>query len=224
MLFSFEERPSESAFVDRIWRTQSERTGIFTSFASAYWEMVVSRHDGKTTLTVRGPETVATPAACSMPDGEWLGIVFKPGMFMPHLPPGRVADRRDADLPEATKRSFWLHGSTWEYPTFENADSLVDALVRAGLLVHDPIVNAVLQGHPHGLSIRSVQYRFLRATGLTHQIYQQIERARQAVTLLEQGASIADAVYEAGYFDQPHLTRSLKRFMGQTPTQIARAS
>jgi AraC-like DNA-binding protein len=29
-----------------------------------------------------------------------------------------------------------------------------------------------------------------------------------------------DVVYEAGYFDQPHLTRALKHFIGQTPAQI----
>jgi AraC-like DNA-binding protein len=33
---------------------------------------------------------------------------------------------------------------------------------------------------------------------------------------------ILDAVHEAGYFDQAHLTRSLKRLIGQTPGQIAR--
>ncbi len=32
--------------------------------------------------------------------------------------------------------------------------------------------------------------------------------------------SILDTVERAGYFDQPHLTRSLKRFIGQTPAQI----
>jgi methylphosphotriester-DNA--protein-cysteine methyltransferase len=42
------------------------------------------------------------------------------------------------------------------------------------------------------------------------------------MTLLRQGASILDTVYQAGYFDQPHLTRALKRFTGQTPAQIAR--
>jgi methylphosphotriester-DNA--protein-cysteine methyltransferase len=56
---------------------------------------------------------------------------------------------------------------------------------------------------------------------LTHSALQQIERARQAAALLEQGLSILDVVCEAGYFDQPHLTRSLKRFIGQTPAQIA---
>jgi AraC-like DNA-binding protein len=72
------------------------------------------------------------------------------------------------------------------------------------------------------LSLRSVQRRFLRATGLTYGTLDQIERAREAATLLEQGISIADAVYYAGYADQPHLTRSLKRFVGQTPGQILR--
>jgi methylphosphotriester-DNA--protein-cysteine methyltransferase len=55
---------------------------------------------------------------------------------------------------------------------------------------------------------------------LTHSTIRQIERARHAAVLLRQGLSILDVVYEAGYFDQPHLTRSLKYFIGQTPTQI----
>jgi AraC-like DNA-binding protein len=33
--------------------------------------------------------------------------------------------------------------------------------------------------------------------------------------------SIGDVVYQAGYADQPHLTRSLKRFIGYTPAQLA---
>lgn len=52
----------------------------------------------------------------------------------------------------------------------------------------------------------------------------EIERTRYAMTLLQQGASILDTVYQAGYFDQPHLTRALKRFVGQTPAQIAHLS
>jgi len=92
------------------------------------------------------------------------------------------------------------------------------------LLVRDPVVQAVLQGQLQELSVRAVQYRFLQATGLTHRTVQQIERAQHAMTLLRQGASIPDTVYQAGYFDQPHLTRALKRFVGQTPAQIARMS
>jgi methylphosphotriester-DNA--protein-cysteine methyltransferase len=65
-----------------------------------------------------------------------------------------------------------------------------------------------------------VQRRFLQATGLTQGTVFQIERARYATTLLKQGVSILDSVELAGYADQPHLTRSLKRYIGQTPAQI----
>ncbi|WP_255552919.1 AraC family transcriptional regulator [Ktedonobacter sp. SOSP1-85] len=64
--------------------------------------------------------------------------------------------------------------------------------------------------------------RFLRATGLPLRTLQAIKRAQHAVNLLQQGVSVLDMVEEAGYFDQPHLTRMLKRFIGQTPAQIAR--
>jgi AraC-like DNA-binding protein len=74
------------------------------------------------------------------------------------------------------------------------------------------------------MSIRSLQYRFLQATGLTNKMIQQIERARSAVLLLERGTPISDTAFELDYFDQAHLTNSLKRFIGRTPVQIARKS
>jgi methylphosphotriester-DNA--protein-cysteine methyltransferase len=55
---------------------------------------------------------------------------------------------------------------------------------------------------------------------LTHGTVAQIQRARQAAALLEQGVSILDTVELAGYADQPHLTRSMRRFFGKTPTQV----
>jgi methylphosphotriester-DNA--protein-cysteine methyltransferase len=72
--------------------------------------------------------------------------------------------------------------------------------------------------------VSTIQRRFLRATGVTQATVRQIERARYATLLLQQGTSILDATYEAGYFDQPHLTRSLKHFIGQTPAQIQEKS
>lgn len=223
MLFTFEERPSDSSFVQAIWRTQSERSESFISTAAIHWEMVLMRYKGKTTLTVRGPETKAIPVPVPA-DAEWLGITFKLGTFMPDLPPGSLLDRHDVNLPEATGKSFWLYGSTWEFPTYENADTFVMRLEREGLLEHDPLVDVVRQGHPQSLSIRSIQYRFLRATGLTQNMIHQIERARRAAALLAGGMPILDTVHETGYFDQSHLTNGLKRFVGQTPAQIVRVT
>lgn len=221
MNFSFEGRASDSPFVETIWRTQSDHAGSFISTAATNWEMVITRYEGKTTLTVRGPETKATPVNYPA-DFEVFGIIFKHGAFMPHLPFSELLDRNDVTLPEATSKSFWLQGAAWQFPDYENTDTFVARLVKEGLLAHDPVVDAVLQNRPLDISLRSAQRRFLRATGLTRGTLDQIKRAHQAVTLLRQGLSIADAVYYAGYADQPHLTRSLKQFIGQTPAQILR--
>jgi hypothetical protein len=221
MFLRFEEKLSNSPLVDRVWRTRSERAGTFISQSKVNSELVLTRYKGQSTLTVRGPETKATFLDYQSIGAEYLGITLKLGTFIPQLLPKNLRDWRNVDLPEANSQSFWLQGSAWQFPTYENVDTFLARLVREGLLVSDPVVDAVLQGHAQTLAIRSIQYRLLNATGLSNRIIQQITRARQAYTLLEQGVSILDTVFEAGYADQPHLTRSLKRFFGQTPAQIA---
>ena len=219
MSLSFNERPSDSPFVERIWRSHSEHAGSFSSIAVAHWEMVVTKYKGRTTMTIRGPETKATPMEFSV-GAEWFGIDFTLGTFMPYLPPAEVMDLHDITLPEASGQSFWLCGSPWQFPNYENADTFIDRLVREGLLVRDAVVDAATKGQPQVLSPRSVQYRFLQSTGLPQRTIRQIERARHAAARLKEGVSILDIVYEAGYSDQPHLTRALKRFIGHTPAQI----
>jgi hypothetical protein len=223
MEFAFDTRSANSSFVEMVWQTHSERAGTFTSVAASNWEMVITTFGGKTAITARGPETKASQADFPA-DAEYFGITFKLGTFMPNLPIKTLLDRQDATLPEASSKSFWLCGSAWDLPTFENADVFVDRLIRQGILVRDPVVEAAILGHTPNMSIRSLQYRFLQATGLTHKTIQQIERARSAVSLLERGTPISDTAFELGYFDQAHLSNSLKRFMGSTPAQIAQKS
>src|SRR5262249_15381208 len=143
------------------------------------------------------------------------------GTFLPHYPTFTTMTE-GISLPTATDNCFWLGGSTWQIPDFENADTFIARLVRADVLAQDPVVDAVLQGSDVYMSSRSIQRRFLRTTGLTQRYIQYIERARLASELLQQGAPIADVVFQAGYADQPHLTRALKRLIGQTPAQILR--
>lgn len=219
MKFSFDSRLSDSPYVDAIWRTESVGGGSFMSIAESHWGIVVTRQEGKTWLTVRGPETKAQPSPVPE-DADFFGIVFKLGTFMPHLPGKRLVDC-SYDLPEANRRACWLYCSAWEFPTYDNADTFVERLVREGMLVREPVVDAALQGHQQDdLSQRSVQRRFLHATGLTHKSIQQIERAKKAMGMLQDGVSILDTSYQLGYFDQSHLTNSLKHFVGQTPSEI----
>ena len=213
-----DERPAESPLIERIWSSRNEQPGDFTSIAVNFAELVVTKRNGTLRITIRGPETKATPAYVP-DDAAHMGIIFKLGTFMPNFPTYSLVDGT-IDLPQAASQSFWLNGSAWEAPTFDNADTFVNRLVHEGLLVHEPVVNAVLKGEIGDLSVRSIQRRFLQATGLTYSTVRQIERARHATVLLKQGISILDTVFEAGYFDQSHLTRSLKQYIGQTPAQI----
>ena len=219
MIFTLEDRPSDSPFVERIWRAQSERTGSFRSIAMSGWEMVVTRYNGNVTFTVRGPESKATGLLVSDVGAEYFGIRFKVGTVMPHLPASSLVDK-DINLPDASSTSFWMNGSAWQYPDFSNADTFLDRLARKGLLSRNPVIEAALQGQLKDLSVRTARRHFLRTTGLSQSTIRQIERARYATILLQEGASILDTVFEAGYYDQPHLTRSLKYFIGQTPAEI----
>jgi len=223
MFIVFDDRPSDSPFVERVWTSYSERAGEFLSVASPHWEMVVTRLRGQMYMTVRGPETRATVAGCPA-DGEWVGIRFKFGAFLPHLLPATMGDRKDVTLAAATTQSFWLRGSAWEFPDFENAETFVARLARQGLLVRDRSVDGWLREEPQRLSRRSGQRRILRAGGITRAAFRSISRARYATSLLRDGVPILDVVHRAGYYDQPHLCRSLSRLIGQAPGEIARGT
>ncbi len=217
-----EERPSDSPYVETITRGRTASDGTTIRPAEIHWHMVFLRYEGRVQLLVVGPWTSA--GVISYPEGaELLWIKLKLGTFMPHLPTRDFLDV-ETILPGAACQSFWLKGSAWQYPDFENVDTFVDRLVRADVLVRDPVVEAVLQGDPQAMASRTVRHRFLRATGLTQSRIRQVERAQRAAALLRQGMSIPDTVFELGYFDQPHLTRSLKQWVGYTPAQLFRMS
>ena len=221
MLITFADRASDSPVVERVWRSHSERAGVFHSIAASHWNIVVTRLEGRMSLTVRGPETKATMADCPE-HGEWFGMYFKLGTFMPLMRSSDLRDRNDVTLPNATRRSFWLSGSAWDFPDFENAETFVKRLVQAGLIVADRTVEGAVRGELQNVTTRTEQRHVLRVTGLTLGAICQIERARRATLLLMRGTPILDVVHEAGYYDQAHLTRSLQRFIGQTPARIAR--
>lgn len=221
MFLRFADRPSDSPYIERVWRGSSDSGGPFVSVAAGHLELVVTRLVDSTMVTVRGPETRATTIACP-PDGEWAAIRFRLGVHMPSLPTPLLIDHRDVHLPVSDDGTFELHESRWPLPDLENAERYTDELARHGVIARDDVVEAVIGGDGQPLTIRSVQRHFRRNTGITHGLFRQIERARYATTLLRDGASILDTVHEAGYFDQAHLTRSLKAFIGETPASVMR--
>lgn len=218
---TFADRTSDSPFIERVWRSHSVQAGAFHSIATCHWVMVVTRLEGKISMTVRGPETKATVADCPA-QGEWFGVLLKLGTFMPLMRAGDLCDRNGVTLPNATAHSFWLNGSALDFPNFENMETFVNRLAQRGLIRKDHIVEGAIRGQLQTVTTRTEQRRVRQVTGLTGGAIHQIERARRATMLLRQGASILDVVHKAGYYDQAHLTRSLQRFIGQGPARIAR--
>lgn len=218
MIVDLDTRLSDLPFVHSVYEARSVGGGSFMSNATTQWEMVITKQVGKITLSLRGPETQASPAPIPE-DAEFLGIIFKHGTFMPNLPGYKLVDE-EIHLSETGKNSFQLFGDTWQFPNFENIDTFVGRLIRKDLVAHDQLVADVLRGKEYDLSLRSIQRRFLHVTGLTYKAILQVERAREAVELLKSGVPILEATYQTGYFDQAHLTNSLRRYYGQTPKEI----
>lgn len=217
MSIIFHERESESPYVETVTHGYTASAGSTVRPAESHWHMVIVKLEGETRLLAVGPWSSAGIASWGE-GAEIVWIKFRLGTFMPHLPVNKFSNS-EVMLPDAASNRFWLKSAAWQFPDHEDVETFVNRLVREDVLALDPVVSAALSDRLPEMPSRTIRHRFLRATGQTQSHIRQFERAQHAAALLAQGVSILDTVYEAGYFDQPHLTRSLKRFIGKTPAE-----
>jgi hypothetical protein len=221
VFIEFEDRASDSRYVERIWRSRSGSGGLFLSMAEGNIELVVTRLPGFLAVTLRGPVSRGSFVECP-PNGEWLAIRFRLGTYFPRIATAALIDRQDIQLPVLPNGRFWFSDLTWEIPSYDNAEALVVRLARSNVIARSHSTDAAVEGDIDWMSRRSVQRHFRRVTGMTLGSYQQIQRARHAAALLTNGSSVLNAAFDAGYFDQAHLTRSFKQLIGITPARLVR--
>jgi hypothetical protein len=219
---AFCDRPSESPDIERVWRSNSDAVSLMTSIATAHWTLVAWRAGRDWRVAVQGPETGATTAPVP-PEAEFVGIRLSLGTTLERLPTDRLVDH-GIEFPDVSRHSVRILGHTVPVPGYDGAEDFVQRLVRCGVIVRDPMVRDVLRGRPPDVTVRTVRRHFLSATGLTPGLVRQIERAREATMLIRAGAPIADVAHDLGYYDQPHLTRSLGRFIGHTGAELRTAA
>jgi AraC-like DNA-binding protein len=212
------DRLSDSPYVEMVSEGYTLSAGSTIRPSEIHWHMVIMKICGKPQLLVVGPLTSSGLVEWGE-GGEIVWIKLKLGTYFPHLPPRNFIDV-ETPRPGASSNSFWLKGSAWQYPDFNNVETFIDRLVREDILVSDPVIHAALNDQLPETPSRTIRHRFQYATGLSQTHIRQYERAQQAAALLEHGVSILDTVDMMGYFDQPHLTRSLRRFIGKTPAQL----
>ncbi|GAA2575804.1 helix-turn-helix domain-containing protein [Dactylosporangium fulvum] len=214
----FETRASDSPWIDTVWTCTSEQVVEMTSVATVCWGLVFWEREGRACASISGPETRTGTAP--VPEGAaFVGIEFAVGTSLRAVPTPVLVDG-GTELPDATRRTFRLDGVRWETPGPDDAEALVDRLVRSGAVIRDPLVTGIRRGHRPAVSARTVERRFRAATGLTQGVVRQIERARKASTLLAAGGPVADVVSGLDYFDEPHLARALRRYVGRTARQL----
>jgi hypothetical protein len=214
----FETRSSDSPWIGAVWTCTSEQVSEMTSVAGVTWGLVFHEQEGKAYASITGPETGAGTAP--VPEGaNFVGIEFDVGTSLRMAPVPTLVDG-GVELPDVTRRGFRLGGACWETPGPDDAEALVARLVRSGTIVRDPLVAEVRRGGRPEISARTVERRFRAATGLTQGAVRQIERARVAATLLAHDLPAATVIARLGYFDQPHLARALRRYIGRTATQL----
>ncbi|MEV6104185.1 helix-turn-helix domain-containing protein [Streptomyces sp. NPDC051940] len=214
----FDTRRSDSPWVDAVWTCTSEQVTAMTSVAGVRWGLVFWKQDGRSCTAVTGPETRTSTAP--VPTGAtFTGIEFAVGTSLRFAPAPTLVDA-GLELPDTTHRTFRLDGMRWPTPGPDDAEALVDRLVRAGAVQRDPLVAEVLRGRPLAVSGRTLERRFRAATGMTRGAFRQIERARTAAGLLASGARADDVVAKLSYFDEPHLARALRTYIGRTAGQL----
>ena len=214
----FETRRSDSPWIDTVWTCTSEQVTAMTSVAGVRWGLVFWEQAGRAYAGITGPETRTGTAP--VPEGAtFAGIEFAVGTSLRAVPTSALVDG-GIGLPDTTRQTFRLDGAYWETPGPDDAEALVESLVRAGIVVRDLLVADVLRGHRPAVSVRTVERRFRVATGLTRGAARQIERVRTAAELLAAGDPAADVVAKLDYFDEPHLARALRSYVGRTVRQL----
>jgi AraC-like DNA-binding protein len=189
---------------------------------------------------VIGPWTEAFVADLA-PGTRITGVRFQPGKAAAvlGLPACELTNRQEA------VRDIWSAGArapfagVGEMATFRAARfALEDALLRhlRNVEAADSGVEAAVDWiarHPSarveklsefaGISGRQMHRRFSAAVGYGPKTFQSILRFQRLLYLASTGAvdrGLADLASLAGYSDQSHMTREVRRFAGKSPRQL----
>ena len=183
------------------------------------WDIAILKR-GDDLQVLRTGLTTKTVTHVADEGDEILAITFNPDTFMPLMPGEQMRDE-GVIMEKIGRDRFWIGTDVVEIPRFDNVDAFIDRLTASEIVQNNDVVTSIVRGRPMAMSERTMQRHFLRTTGLTYKSFTQIERAQKAMSLLQTGRPAADVAFALGYADQPHLIRSLKAIMGQTPRRIA---
>lgn len=206
-------RLSENPLVARVWCSKNITDGTYIATPDCAWDLLaICLADGTRIMMLAGQQTkylyvpyVANTSA--------VVISFAASAYLAKLKGDKLVDAT-VILQNDNLGRFILLGYAFDFPTYDTAEKLVDSMVAAGILKQDDIVASVLEGHPKAMSSRTMQRHFHEVTGISRKTLGKIQRAQQAVKMLQAGTATAAVAAEVGYADQSHLAKDIKKIMG----------
>lgn len=148
-----------------------------------------------------------------------LSLVSSPGLsreLQPRLEDSRTLGEACTVLEEAISQHFRNSGE----PDLFVQQTIVNILQS----VIEPAVHDPGSAESLGISSRQLLNRFKTAVGYGPKTLERVARFRYFLRLIQRhsGRSLAHLAAEAGYADQPHLTRECVRLSGFTPGIVVR--
>lgn len=187
--------------------------------------------------TMRSPETYAVPGGADL-----VGVRLRPGAAraLAECDPADVVDERVALEDVWGREARLLEEALVSMPTRARLAALrralearlapdrADPLVRRAVgLVEDsrgtlPVADVA---RAVGRSVRTLERRFVEATGVGPKELGRVVRFRRAMRLLRDRPDLGGARLAArcGYADQSHLIREFRALAGTTPTRVGAA-
>lgn len=172
----------------------------------------------------------ATPFIAGPDTGPSTSIIGRRAPYVRvQIKRGRATALARCDMDQLADRRVGLE-SLWHDPDWAVLADEADLVAgRARLLEAlrrrvgtgwepDPAIELALAGRDAGLSQRQLRRRFRRSIGYGPATLRRIERFGHVRQLADRGLPLAAAAAGAGYSDQAHLSREVKRLTGLTPT------
>lgn len=136
------------------------------------------------------------------------------------------ATRAEASLLTALRRLILQHGDSDRPAEPRDRSGSRRRFSRYEQMIEDNLAHELdLQGFATAAGVTRFQVirDFKKLTGSTPAVFIRDRRLRRANRLIQEGLSLADAAFAAGFSDQSHLSRSFRAVHGITPGMFRRA-
>lgn len=237
MIEIFAPNPALHGSVEGYWASWANTADTTRLLPDGRVDVVLALGESARSAAIYG--SVSAPVEVPVKPGvSYVGIRFRPGMARHFIKPA-MADTNDAVMEDASLLRFpvqraidantlqavvaaldsaLLRHEREAVPAASRVDRMVGLAVRTrGTATVGDLASAF------DVSCRQVERDFQQALGMPPKAFLAIQRFLFARALLHRGTPPALAAVDAGYTDQSHMHRDMRKLSGQTPARCLRA-